>query len=107
MAVHMARCVDEIERIGLAVVGVIGQLDGAGLDRDAALTLQLHGVEDLVLHLALVHGVALLEQAVCQRGFAVVNMGDNGKIPDVVQIGHGTTSYFMNLSMAAHRLAMA
>ena len=80
---------------------------GPQLTAQAALTLQLHGVEDLVLHLALVHGVALLEQAVCQRGFAVVDVRDNGKIPDMVQIGHGATSYFMNLSMAAHRLAMA
>ena len=103
----MARRVDEVQDIFLAVVGAVIQTHGARLDGDAALTLELHGVEDLVLHLTLVHGVALLEQAVCQRGFAVVNMGDDGKIPDVVQIGHGATSYFMNLSMAAHRLAMA
>ena len=79
----MARRVDEVEDVAFAVVGGVIQLDGAGLDGDAALPLQLHGVENLVGHLPLVDGVAFLQQAVCQGGFAVVNVGDDGKISDM------------------------
>ena len=43
--VHMARRIDKVELIRLAVVGVIGHADGIGLDRDAALTLDIHGIE--------------------------------------------------------------
>ena len=81
---------DEVEDVALSVVGGVIQLDGAGLDGDAALPLQLHGVQNLVGHLPLVDGVALLQQTVCQSGFAVVNMGDDGKISDMVQIGHSS-----------------
>ena len=84
----MARRVDEVQYIDLAVVGAVIQTHGARLDGDAALTLELHGVEDLVLHLALFNGVALLQQPVCQRGFAVVNVGDDRKIADMRKVGH-------------------
>ena len=41
--VHVARGVDQVQRIGLAVSRVV-QTHGAGLDRDAALALELHVV---------------------------------------------------------------
>ena len=75
--VHVARGVDQVEGIGLAVVGGVVQLDGAGLDGDAPLPLELHIVQQLVLHLPGLDGVALLQQAVGQGGLAVVNVGDN------------------------------
>ena len=84
----MARRVDEVQYIGLAVVGAVIQTHGARLDGDAALALELHGVEDLILHLALFNGVALLQQPVCQRGLAVVNVGDDRKIADMRKVGH-------------------
>ena len=84
----MTRRVDEVQDIFLAVVGAVVQTHGAGLDGDAALALKLHGVEDLILHLALFNGVTLLQQAVGQRGFAVVNVGDDRKIADMRKVGH-------------------
>ena len=66
--------------IGPPVVGGVVQLDGAGLDGDAALAFQIHGVKDLVLHFAAVNGVAFLQQAVGQRGFSVVDVRNDGKI---------------------------
>ena len=37
--VHVARCVDEVQGVGLAVQSVVLDGDGAGLDGDAALAL--------------------------------------------------------------------
>jgi len=90
--VDVARGVDEVQDVVFAVVGAVVQTDGAGLDGDAALALKVHGVEDLVLHLALFDRVAFLEQAVGQRGFAVVNVGDDGKIADMRKVGHSGSS---------------
>ena len=75
--VHVARGVDEVHVIGFAVVGLILHTHGARLDCDAALALEIHVVEQLLFHLALGHGLALFEQAVGQRGFAVVDVGNN------------------------------
>ena len=55
--VHMARGVDEVQGIGLAVFRFIIKVDGSGFDGDAPLALQVHVVQELVLHLPLGHGV--------------------------------------------------
>ena len=75
--VHVARRIDEVELIRLAVVGVIGHADGVGLDRDAALALDIHGVEQLRLHVALVNGMGELEDTVTDRGLAMVDVRNN------------------------------
>ena len=53
-----------------------------GLDGDAALALQVHGVEDLLHHFALRERAGDLEQTVGQRGLAVVDVRNDGEIPD-------------------------
>ena len=50
--VHMARCVHQIQHIGFAILGGIGQANRLRLDGDAALPLQLHVIQDLFLHFA-------------------------------------------------------
>ena len=79
----MSGRVNEIENVILPVFGMVIELDGARLDGDAALSLKLHVVEQLAFHVALRHGVGGFEKPVGQRGFAVVNVGDDGKIADV------------------------
>ena len=86
--VHMPRRVDEIEHILLAVPRLVVEPDRVGFDRDPALALKVHRVEDLVHHLAIGHGPAELDQPVCECGFPVVDMGDDGKIADMRKIGH-------------------
>ena len=82
--VHMARGVDEVEFVGLAVLGGVVHGHGAGLDGDAALTFDVHVVEDLVLHGALVHALGQLQDAVRQGGLAVVDVGDDAEVADIV-----------------------
>ena len=81
--IHVAGRIDEIEDVVLAVVGPIGQADGVGLDRDAALALEVHAVEHLRFHLAGLQGAGELEKPVGQRGLAVIDVGDDREISDV------------------------
>ena len=90
--VDVTRRVDQVEGVSLAVVGLIAQLDRARLDRDAALALKVHRVEDLLLHLAALDRVAFLEQTVGEGRLSVVDVGDDGKIPDMIQLCHGNSS---------------
>src|SRR5690606_28259764 len=69
------------------------------LDGDAALALQIHGVENLSLHLAVGQSAADLDKAVGQGRLAMVDVGDDGEIADMTQVTHGST-----LEKAAGRL---
>ena len=53
---------------------------GLGLDGDTALALQIHVVQDLVLHLPVGQKAGFLDDAVRKGGLAVVNVGDDTKI---------------------------
>ena len=86
--IDVAGSVDEIELISLAVVRGVHHADGVGFDGDAALALEVHGVEHLGLHFARGEGSGHLQQAVGERGFAMVDMRDDREIADVRGI-HG------------------
>src|SRR6185312_14420558 len=61
---------------------------GLRLDGDAALALDVHRIEHLVVELALRHRPAAQQQPVGQRALAVVDMGDDREIADQRQVGH-------------------
>ena len=87
--VHMPGRVDEIEFVFLSVVRLVEHAHGMGLDRDAAFLFEIHGVEKLgVDQIARLNGVSRLKQAVRQRGFPVVDVRDDRKVPYPVQICH-------------------
>ena len=81
--VDVARRVDEVELVGLPVVGVVHHADGVGLDRDAALALDVHRVEQLRLHVALLHRVGELEDAVGDGRLAVVDVRNDREVADM------------------------
>ena len=85
--VHVARGIDQVELIGLAVLRLIVQTHGPGLDGDAALPLQVHVVQQLAGHRAGFHRVAFFDQPVGKRGLSGVNMRDNGKVADFGLVG--------------------
>ncbi len=85
--VDVARRVDEVELVLLAVLGPVAHANRLGLDGDPALALQLHVVEELVLLLAVGDRPGLLEQPVGERGLAVIDVGDDREVSDVGVIG--------------------
>ena len=85
----MAGRVDEIELIDLAIQRLVFETDGLRLDGNAALALDIHRIEHLLLHLARLKAAAELNQPVGKRRLAVVDMGDDREIADMGKVGHG------------------
>ena len=83
--VDMAGRVHQVEDVILAVLGAVVQPHRLRLDGDAALALDIHGIEHLLLarHFAVRQPARHLDQAVGQRRFAMVDMGDDGEVADV------------------------
>ena len=79
--VDMAGRVDEVEPVDLAVVRLVVQAHGAGLDRDPLLPFQVHRVEDLARHLPRIDRVGHLQQPVGERGLPVIDVGDDAEVP--------------------------
>ena len=86
----MARRVDQVEHVGLAVARGVIEAHGLGLDGDAALALELHIVEHLLFHLTVGQAAGLLDEPVGERRLAVIDMGDDREISDFTGVyGHG------------------
>ena len=54
------------------------------LDGNTLLTLQIHIVQHLCLHVAVRDGFGKLQQPVCQGTFTMVNMRYNTEIPNIL-----------------------
>ena len=80
--------VDEIELIGFAILRRVIQRYRLRLDGNAAFFLNIHGIQHLRFHLAFGQAAAILDETVGKRGFAVVNMGDDGEIADMGELAH-------------------
>ena len=78
--VDVPRSVDEVELVGLAVLGLVLHAHGIALDGDAALALDLHGVEHLGREVTLLHRVGELEDAVRDGRLTVVDMRDDREV---------------------------
>ena len=73
----MARGVDKVELIDLAVTRLVMQGHRLGLNGDSSLALEVHRVENLVLHLAVGQASAELNHSICKRAFSVINVGND------------------------------
>lgn len=82
----MPRCIDKIEMVGIAIQGLVIQRNALGLNRDATLPLDIHGIEYLRGHLSLAQAITQLYESIGQRRFAMIHMGNDRKIPDVLLI---------------------
>src|SRR5690606_441963 len=80
--IDVAGGVDQVELVSLTVARLVVERHALRLDRDAAFALEIHGVEHLRLHLAILQAAAELDEAVGERGLAVVDVGDDGKVAD-------------------------
>ena len=80
--------VDEIQDIILSVSGTVGNTHCLGLDGDPALLFKLHAVQILVFFLPVGNEFGLFHDPVSQRGFTVINVGNDAEISDVVLFGH-------------------
>ncbi len=82
--VDVAGGVDQVQVVGPPVGGAVLDPHRLGLDRDPALALEVHRVEHLRLHFRRVDGPGELEDAVGQGRLAVVDVGDDREVADLL-----------------------
>ena len=78
----MARRVDEVQAVLLAVARGVMETDALGFDGDAALALQIHRVEHLRGHFALGERAGKLEQAIGKGRLAMVDVRNDAEVAD-------------------------
>ncbi|MCY1171193.1 hypothetical protein D9M73_112970 [compost metagenome] len=86
--VDMTRRVHQIEDIFDAVLGDVAQAHGLRLDGDPAFLLNVHIIKDLFGHFAVAEAAGRLNQAIGKRRLAMIDMGDDAEIADVLKRGH-------------------
>ena len=84
--IHMTRCIDQIEDIFLPILRMIDCTNGLGLDRDTPFPLNVHIIQDLILHLTLRQDPRLFNDPVCERAFSVIDMRDDAEIANLIHI---------------------
>ena len=82
----MARGVDQVKNIFFSVLCAVNGADCLGFNGNSTLPLQVHVIEYLRLHFTAGQKAGHLDDAVCQSGFAVVNMGDDTEITDLALV---------------------
>src|SRR5690606_32797234 len=87
----MTRGVNKIKLVFPAISGLVIKCHTLGLDSNAALAFQIHGVKHLCIHFTITETTTVLDKTISQGGFTMVNMSNDGKIPDVFYIVHKVT----------------
>ena len=70
----------------MIVNGSVGQANRLAFNGNSAFTFNIHGIENLVFKIPVRNNVRHLDKPVGQGGFAVIDMGDNAEISDILHI---------------------
>ena len=90
----MSRRVDQVELVLLAASRGVGHAHRVQLDRDAALPLEIEGVENLSLHFALLKHAGRLDQPIGEGRFAVVDVRDDAEVANVLELQMGSRIFW-------------
>src|SRR5699024_989377 len=82
--VDVAGGVDQVQVVYLAILSLVVQSSGLGLNRNATLFLDVHRIQNLGRHLAVGQATTALDQAVSQGRFAMIDVGNNREMADVI-----------------------
>ncbi len=86
--IDVPRRVDQVQVVGPAVARLVTERRRLRLDGDATLALDIHRIEHLRLHFAVGQAAAAMDDAIGQGGFAVVDVGNDGEVADVIHGGN-------------------
>ena len=84
--VHVAGGVDQVQLVGLTVVGLVIHGHSLALDGDAPFPLQLHLVKELGFHFLGPDSASNFQKAVGKCGLAMVNVRDDAEVSNVRRI---------------------
>jgi hypothetical protein len=76
----MSRCIDKIQLINITIGTLVRYGDCLTLDGNAAFPFNIHAVEELVLEFPAVYHLGLLNKAIREGGFTVIDMGYDAEI---------------------------
>src|ERR1700683_1932815 len=79
--------VDEIELVHLAALRFEAERHALRFDGNSPLAFEVHRVQHLRLHFSSIETAALLNEAIGQSRFTVVNMSNYGKVADILHQG--------------------
>jgi hypothetical protein len=65
---------------------LVDHLDGVAFYGNSALSLQIHVVKQLFLHLSLIHRAGVLQKTVGKSAFPVVNVSNYAKVADILHL---------------------
>jgi hypothetical protein len=82
--VNVTGRIHEVEDVRFPVLGFVFEAHRLRLDGDPALALYVHGIEHLLDHVALRHRPGLLDEPVGERRLAMVDMGDDREVSDIL-----------------------
>ena len=82
----MARCVDQIEAVRLAVSRLIREGNRLALDRNSPLTFNVHIIKYLIFGGSLVADTGIFDKPIGKGRLPVVNVGDNAEVADIFHI---------------------
>ena len=86
----MAWRVDQVEDMGNTTLWRVGQPDGVRLDSYSTLTLKIHRVEHLGLHLTRPERSSELKKSVGECRLSVIDVRDDRKISDIALVHERT-----------------
>ena len=90
---HLVGEVDVTGRVDqVQLVALPGDANRLRLDRDPALALEVHRVEQLVAHIAHGDGLRQLEDAIGERRLAMVDVRDDREVADVFLVHGGSAA---------------
>lgn len=84
--IDVAGRIDQVELVEITVIGSVIEADGVGFDGDAALTLQVHRVENLLHHFTLGEGASDFEEPVGEGRLTVVDVRNDREIADEIAV---------------------
>ena len=101
----MAGRIDQVQDVLVAILRFVIKPDGVSFDRNAALTLKIHIVEHLILHVASTDRASQFEQSIGKRRLTVIDMRNDRKIANaggvhlVVNVGvYVSTCFFLSIN---------
>jgi translation elongation factor EF-4 len=75
--IHVARSINKVELVGFTIASFVKQSYAVRFNGDATFALKIHRIQHLRFHFTVAQAPAHLDEAICDGGFTVVDMGND------------------------------
>mgnify|MGYP007077464228 CR=1 FL=1 len=85
----MSGSINQIQLVGFTIIGFIVKPDSLGFDGDSPFALNIHGIQNLLLHLAISERTSIMNQPISEGGFTMIDVSNNREIADLSWLHSG------------------